>query len=305
MPRTRNDPSAYLERLNRVLDHIRADPGGAHTVDSLAAIACFSPFHFHRVFTSLIGETVGSFVRRVRLERAVALMKALPGRSLSRIALQSGFASLSDMSRAFRAAYGMAPARWDRATPLMENRKNRQADDPCRRYTDAELARDHAAGTFPVSIRERPALRVAYLRIANSYDVETTLAGYSRFIVWLRERGGGALPDGELIGVSHDDPDVTPPEQCRYDFCFTVTGEVAAGGEIAIREMPACTVACVHIDGDVGVLSRAWDYLYRYWLPRSRWQPANLPAMEIYRRTPEEVGWEWFDLDGCVPVEPL
>jgi AraC family transcriptional regulator len=69
--------------------------------------------------------------------------------------------------------------------------------------------------------------------------------------------------------------------------------------------MPACTVAALHIDGDIGRLTRGWDWLYGHWLPRSRWQPAHLPAMEIYRRTPEVVGWEWFDLDGCIPVEPL
>jgi DNA gyrase inhibitor GyrI len=39
------------------------------------------------------------------------------------------------------------------------------------------------------------------------------------------------------------------------------------------------------------------QYLFRYWLPRSRYQPANLPGMEIYRRQPIELGWKTFDID--------
>lgn len=221
MPRTRRPASAYLARLDPVLDHIRADPRGTHAVDDLARIACFSPFHFHRIFTAVIGETVGAFVRRVRLERAVALLRASPDRPIGRIALEAGFASQSDLTRAFRARYDTTPGRWDRRSPLVENSKNAQADDPCRRYTDEELERDHANGRFPVQIVERPALRVAYLRIVDSYDVSRTLDGYAAFIAWLRTQNGGAMPAGTLIGVSHDDPDVTPAAQCRYDFCFS------------------------------------------------------------------------------------
>ncbi|HEX6035853.1 MAG TPA: hypothetical protein VFY83_15550 [Anaerolineales bacterium] len=47
------------------------------------------------------------------------------------------------------------------------------------------------------------------------------------------------------------------------------------------------------------------QYLFRYWLPRSRYQPANLPGMEIYRRQPIELGWETFDIDCAIPIVAL
>lgn len=304
MPR-RSSTDGYTRRIHAVLDHIRADPAARHGVEDLARVACFSPFHFHRVFTSIVGETVGDHVRRIRLERAVALMKAAPARPLSRIAVDAGFAALADFSRAFRRRYGMPPGRWDRHSPLTEFRKNGQADDPCRRYTDDELAEADRNGEFDVRLLELPERRVVYLRIADSYTVENVLHGYRTFIAWLRDRFGELPEGGTLIGMSHDDPEVTPAALCRYDFCWTIDDDVKTDGPIAIRTMPACTVAALHIDGDIGRLSRGWDWLYGHWLPRSRWQPAHLPAMEIYRRTPEVVGWEWFDLDGCIPVEPL
>jgi AraC family transcriptional regulator len=305
MGRRPAERTAYMRRLDRVLDHVRADPASQHTVESLSGVAHFSPFHFHRLFKALIGETVGEFVRRARLERAVALMRSAPSRRLGRIAIEGGFASQSDLTRAFRARYGMPPGRWDRTTPLEEKSKIRQATGPFRPYTQDEMADDAASGRFTVAIRELPEMRVAFIRIADSYTPPHVLEGYTRFIDWLRARNGGAMPDGMLLGMSHDDPDVTPPVHCRYDFCFTVDDDVRPAGECGVRTIPACTVAFMYIVGDVETLVRGWDFLYRWWLPRSRWQPANLPAMELYRRTPEEAGWECFDLDGCVPVEPL
>jgi DNA gyrase inhibitor GyrI len=57
--------------------------------------------------------------------------------------------------------------------------------------------------------------------------------------------------------------------------------------------------------GDLYVVDRAWQYLYKYWLPRSTYLPDNLPAMEIYRQHPADIGWETWDVQGCVPVVGL
>jgi DNA gyrase inhibitor GyrI len=52
-------------------------------------------------------------------------------------------------------------------------------------------------------------------------------------------------------------------------------------------------------------VARAWQYLYQSWLARSGLQPTNDPAMEVFHAHPAEVGWNEFDIDSCVPVQPL
>ena len=79
----------------------------------MARVACFSSYHFHRIFRALMGETLASFVKRVRLERSVYLLSHRNGASLTEIALACGFSSSSDFSRSFRAAYGVPPRRFD------------------------------------------------------------------------------------------------------------------------------------------------------------------------------------------------
>ena len=88
------------------MDYVRSNLAGDLSLEQLARVAYFSPFHFHRIFKVTTGETLASFTRRARLERAAYLMKASPKRELGSIALEVGFSCQSDFSRAFRRLYG-------------------------------------------------------------------------------------------------------------------------------------------------------------------------------------------------------
>jgi AraC family transcriptional regulator len=287
----------YLRRIHLVLDYIRANVADDLSLDTLADVAAFSPFHFHRIFTALVGETVNQCARRLRLERAAALLKADPTMSISAAALECGFESPSVFSRAFKRQFGITAREWDRRAPL-NNSKNGQVLNGFPLYTDDQLA----AMGFRVEIRPLPAQSLAYIRVANAYSNPARIVNaYERLIAWYAARGG-RRGDTLLIGMSQDDPEVTPLRLCRYDICLTVPQDWRGDGDIAIRPLPACYLALLHCAGDIYAVDRAWQYLYRYWLPRSRYLPDNLPAMELYRRQPDEIGWEVYDIDCAVPV---
>ena len=71
-------PIDYVERVNRAIDHIVRNLAGPLRLEEVSEAAGFSPFHFHRVFKSLLGETLNQFVKRLRLERALYLMSHAP-----------------------------------------------------------------------------------------------------------------------------------------------------------------------------------------------------------------------------------
>src|SRR5207302_6393493 len=68
----------------------------------------------------------------------------------------------------------------------------------------------------------------------------------------------------------------------------------------SIRDFEPQQIAVVHCAGDLGHVDRAWHYLYRIWLPASAFDPADVPAMEMFVRLPEEIGWTMFDLQACL-----
>src|SRR5262249_49767955 len=79
MPRKPVAPGAsYAQRLDRVLDYIGDRLDGELSLATLARVAGFSPFHFHRLFQAHVGETVHDHVKRMRVERAASSMRAAP-----------------------------------------------------------------------------------------------------------------------------------------------------------------------------------------------------------------------------------
>ena len=294
----------YIQRINAVISHVRENLNKDLSLDVLAQVAGFSPFHFHRVFKSITGETVSDMVVRLRLERAAVLLRSSPELSITNAAFVSGFKSGSVFSRAFKRQYGLNARQWDRQHPL-KNSKNGQVLESFPRYTLETLTVFAEQDEFDVQLRFLPKQRLAYIRIYDSYSKFSRVSeAYNRLIAWYRQKGG-SLENTTLYGMSQDDPEVTPLRLCRFDWCLKVPADWQAEGDVSIQTFPACQVASIHCLGGFEQEVKALQYLFRYWLPRSRYQPANLPGMEIYRRQPIELGWETFDIDCAVPVVEL
>jgi AraC family transcriptional regulator len=112
----------YVHRINCVIDHITENLSEPLDLESLARLAHFSPFHFHRIFRSLVGEPLHAFVWRLRLEKAVFQMRHGGKATLTQIALACGFASSSDFSRAFKQVYGFSPRHQSRERFLQDSK---------------------------------------------------------------------------------------------------------------------------------------------------------------------------------------
>ena len=106
-------PSTYVERINLAIDYVVSHLDEPLRLSKVARTAMFSPFHFHRVFQAMVGETLADFVKRLRLEKALSLMTYSRRRSLTEIALACGFSSSSDFSRSFKQRFGAAPSAFD------------------------------------------------------------------------------------------------------------------------------------------------------------------------------------------------
>src|SRR6266404_6252717 len=123
---TRNE---YAARMNRVVDHIQSHLADPLNLERLAAVACFSPFHFHRLFRVWMGETLQDFVHRLRLERAAQLLVFNRLRSISEIALECGFSSSGAFARAFKGAFGVSASEWRKRKICQSNRKTWEANE--------------------------------------------------------------------------------------------------------------------------------------------------------------------------------
>lgn len=288
--------SPYELRINRVMDHVRQRFAEELSLEGLARVACFSPFHFHRIFKAGAGETLNAFIQRVRLERACYLMMAAPRRSLGSIALEVGFCAQSDLSRVFKQRYGIAPSAWDRRSRLDE----RGIDG-----YEAALAAARAASPPPtVVLRRHPPCRLAYVRLRTPFMGDVLRVGYAQLTAWLDARGVD-WRRSRLLGLSWDNFETTPLDQVRFDFGFEVGPHIEAEGEVGVYELPGVRAADVHCQGPLSTIALAWEHLYDRWLPTSGFEPDELPGIKRFRRRPDEIGWDQWDVDCSIAIRPL
>jgi len=105
----------YRDRVLRVITYIGGHLNEPLSLETLAGVAHFSPYHFHRIFRGLVGETLAEHIRRRRLEAAgVALRR---GETVLSVTLDAGYESPEAFGRAFKALYGVAPSRFATAEP--------------------------------------------------------------------------------------------------------------------------------------------------------------------------------------------
>ncbi len=282
----------YADRVNRAIDHVTRHLAEPLRLEDVAKAACFSPYHFHRIFRAVVGETLHAFVKRTRLERALYLLSHRDRPTLTDVALACGFTSSSDFSRSFREQFGVPPRAFDvgRFRDARREQMMKSLGDGTR---FARLPENSNPDGFAVHLRELPARRVAYLRVLRPYEEGRVVEATHRLIAWARERG---LEGGQWLGYQWEDPEIVPLDLCRYDMGVEVPREAVVDGEVSEATFPPMKVAEIPIRGTVDLELRALDWLYGTWLPRSGFAPAHQPGFEAFDGLPFAHGMEHFEL---------
>ncbi len=147
--------------MHRVQAHIDQHLDQPLDLPALAAVAHFSPYHFHRLFLAWMGETLGDYLARRRLERGAQRLRGQPDSTVLSIALSVGYGSAEAFARAFKARFGVSPTQW----------RNLYQGDRNLDQAGAWRAQEHGFTCHPdegdpVNVRliDRPPVRMAYLR---------------------------------------------------------------------------------------------------------------------------------------------
>ncbi|MGL4240065.1 MAG: AraC family transcriptional regulator [Beijerinckiaceae bacterium] len=261
---------SYAERIDRVLRHVAEDIDQRHSLDDLAAVACFSPFHFHRIYRGATGETVEETVRRLRMHRAAYELNAtaLP---IERVARRVGYGSVAAFSRAFKLDHGVAPSSY---------RRERRHGGVGHTRKPQELT------MYDVEIGKMQHVRLAgldhkgdYNAIGTTFDRLGALAGAK----------GLFRPDTRMFGVYYDSPDAVPKADLRSFAGLTVAADYAGDKELRLETIAAGPVASLVHKGPYAELHKAYDFLFCDWLPKSGRDPADAPPFEEYLNNPREL----------------
>lgn len=117
--RSLHSANAWVERfsllrdpqISRAFAEMASNPGGAHTVNSLAATAYLSRSAFMARFADIVGHSPMTVLRDLRMRQAAEQLRTgqIP---IEQVVRNTGYESRSSFARAFRKAFGMDPSEY-------------------------------------------------------------------------------------------------------------------------------------------------------------------------------------------------
>lgn len=213
----------HTKRINNVILYIENNLSDDLSVEILAKLACFSKFHFSRIFKSITGESVYHYIKRLRLERASYYLWS-SDKSIKDIARNCGFNTTSNFSYNFRQYYGVSAKEIK-----VRNRRS---------------ISDEEAPDIPVEIKDLPAMRLGYIkRIGNKgINMKDDIKTLYHWTV-----AGGECPR-MLVYMEYDSIYVTKKEHLRTDICVPVSENIKANDNISIMSVPKIKVISTKVE---------------------------------------------------------
>ena len=260
----------YQRHLDAVTDYIYAHLDDDLSLETLAHVSGFSRYHWHRIYRAVRGETAAQTVRRLRLERAAAMLTETSW-PVERIAWKAGFTGTEVFSRAFLRSYGTTPSRFRNDGRAASSGSSMMS---CGSGLTSPVR--EALG-WPVRVEACCGYRLAVSEHRGSYmDIGRA---FSR----VRDRvGSGSL----MVAIYEDDPDAVPPADLRSAAGTVVDPGTRIPHDLAERLVPAGRYAIMRYVGPYSSMHVAYLWLYGQWLPSSGEEPRDHPVIEEYLTDP-------------------
>lgn len=266
----------YEKLIADTMDFVELNCEKNLSLELLAERAELSSFHFHRLFRAIAQQSLGQFIRHVRLQKGARLLRSSKVKVVM-IALECGYQSHEAFSRSFHSLFGISPT---------EFRQQHKDGKPVT-VPDAQIFERSGEGMIgTVELKQLQSLWIAYKRYIGPYsELHSSFADFSLIC---------AMADGNLlqyqsIGIAYDDPDLRPSNQLRFDAGIVIDSPEQCPETLSARRIFACQCATVTIKGCYANLINGYDRLYRQGTKLVGDTNLDLPPILFYRKAPPEV----------------
>jgi len=286
MDNSKKPRQEYLQKLNTVVEYINSNLDKKISISELAEISNLSQFHFHRIMKGLLGEPIGNFITRTRVETAALLIR-YTNLEVQEIANNVGYDKPSSLNKIFRQYYNISPTEY-RANNSISVTKH--------------VIKDFSIELEPPRILKISDTQVIYINITGEYGNENYEYAWREIRDFILENellNSG----GESFGISYDDPKITEKENCRYDACVKIDQSVKPKGKIGVKKILGGKFAVFSYQGSYDNWGEVYDIIYDKWLVDSDYELRNVPVMEKYLNGSVQSASKELSLEIYLPIE--
>lgn len=279
---------SYDKKVEMTLEYIEKHLYENLTVRQLSNVACLSHYHFHRIFTAMVGMPISQYIRLLRLKRSAKQIVHDKSISILNIALDAGFDSHEAFSRAFKKQCGVTPNAF-RKNPVWSSWEFKPKVQLNMRLEEMKI-----------TIEKRSPVRVAVCEHRGDHMRAGETAG--KLIGWAKSRNYPVY-DGGGYCIAYNDPDTTNKEDFRADFCLDVENCQIDGEGIQEKTISGGRYAVYRLYGSHEKIRDAVMAIYKEWLPQSGEELRDMPLIFQYHNYEMNVAPADLITDICVPIK--
>jgi AraC family transcriptional regulator len=281
--------SRYLKQIHRVVEMLNDQVEKSHSLQDLADAAGISQYHFHRVYRTITGETPAGTLRRLKIARAVGLLKD-PANTVTDVAFAVGYETSQALAKALRELTG------ESATELRKN--------PARIDEIIEtLSAPHQQPEFmPLEVKLVTVEPFKVIAMRHEGAQKGTFEAYGKLFAWAEEGGFAGSLQG-IYGIPINEAGPGPDEDCLFDCCFDFGAAARPDDAHVIRSIDGGLYAIARHVGHYDGLHSVYDALYGQWLANSAHTLRDAALFNHYLADPDTMPPEQWETDVYLPVD--
>ena len=275
----------YTNSVNKALQFMDEHLDTNLSLETVSKVACFSPFHFHRIFKAVTNETLNAYIIRKRIEKVAAVLLHKPEVSIIELSLLFGFNSNSSLTRAFKKYYRISPSEFRRQKSSRFSKiskiesKNGQTQVVFEEYIcSIENLKNWIKMNAKIEIREIAKLELAYV---TSIGVQNVTAAYDTLVRWATPLGILTFPDTKMVTIYHDSFKTTNPDKVRMSACVTLTEPVKVSGNIGKTSIEKGKFIVGSFVIGLMEFEKSWNGLF-VWMAENGYRKADRDPFELY-----------------------
>lgn len=295
----------YKNRINRVFEFIDENLDADLSLSTISAVAFFSPYHFHRVFKFITGETLNQYITRRRIEKSAQdlLHKTI---TTTEIANKYGFNDVSSFTRTFKKYYEVSPTGFRKENPnkfskirQLKSKNGQPYPDPEKYICIITNLKNWIAMHAKIEIKETPELNVAGVTHIGLNGVETA---FEKILRWATPKDLLKHPETKLGRVFYDSVKVTAPNKVRMSIFLMTNRPFEVEGEInkLTINKGKCIVGRFEITPNE--FEKSWTGLF-IWMNENGYKKSTANPFEIYHNDFREHPENKFIVDLYIPIE--
>ena len=295
----------HFKRIRKVLIYIDENINEELSLEKLAEIATYSPFHFHRIFRAVTSETLQEYITRKRLEKSAMMLALKKNTSLEEIYTQFGFKSNANFSKTFKKYYGISPTEFRKNSPekfskITQNvSKIGQKEVVFEQYLyNLNLIESFMEENAKIEVKEMPEIHLASVLSIGVQNIENS---YNKLINWAIPKNLFPRENVKMITVYHDSFKVTAPDKVRIHACMLLDEPIKTDGEIFPETLPKGKYIVGSFCIEINEFEKAWNGLF-LWMKENGYEFRRSNPYEIYHNNFKEHPQKKCTVDFCIPI---